>query len=139
MDIKLICIECGREFVFTEGEQRFYYEKGLVDPKRCKECRNKVPVEKLGARTSNFFENTQTYGPGMSVYGEPIGFGVDYYYEIVTKDNRTFAGTKNNKIILSKGLTKAAKFRKRENAERVKEVIEKNGIVCRIVPKPYYE
>lgn len=39
-DEKLTCEECGCEFIFTEGEQEFYAEKGLVNkPKRCIECR----------------------------------------------------------------------------------------------------
>lgn len=39
-DEKLVCEECGSEFVFTEGEQEFYAEKGLQNkPKRCTECR----------------------------------------------------------------------------------------------------
>ena len=39
-DEKLICEDCGCEFVFTAGEQEFYAEKGLVNkPKRCPECR----------------------------------------------------------------------------------------------------
>ena len=39
-DEKLICEECSSEFVFTEGEQEFYAEKGLTNkPKRCPDCR----------------------------------------------------------------------------------------------------
>ena len=41
-DEKLVCEDCGAEFVFTAGEQEFYAEKGLVNkPKRCPECRKK--------------------------------------------------------------------------------------------------
>ena len=41
-DEKLICEDCGAEFVFSSGEQEFYAEKGLVNkPKRCPECRKK--------------------------------------------------------------------------------------------------
>ena len=41
-DEKLICEDCGSEFVFTAGEQEFYAEKGLVNkPKRCPDCRKK--------------------------------------------------------------------------------------------------
>lgn len=36
---KLICADCGQEFVFTEGEQRYFWSKGLAEPKRCKPCR----------------------------------------------------------------------------------------------------
>lgn len=39
MDKKIKCKDCGTEFVFTEGEQNFYKEKGFNDPVRCKSCR----------------------------------------------------------------------------------------------------
>lgn len=39
-DENLICRECGKEFVFTAGEQEFFAEKGLKNkPVRCPECR----------------------------------------------------------------------------------------------------
>jgi DNA repair exonuclease SbcCD ATPase subunit len=38
-DIKLVCRECGKPFLFTEGEQEFYKHKGLNTPSRCPECR----------------------------------------------------------------------------------------------------
>lgn len=39
-DRTLVCKDCGKEFVFTEGEQEFYKEKGFEnDPVRCPECR----------------------------------------------------------------------------------------------------
>ena len=35
-DKTLTCKDCGAEFVFTEGEQAFYAEKGFEnDPVRC--------------------------------------------------------------------------------------------------------
>lgn len=39
-DKKLICKDCGSEFIFTVGEQEFYKEKQLEnEPKRCPQCR----------------------------------------------------------------------------------------------------
>lgn len=39
-DKTLICKECGKEFVFTAGEQEFYASKGFEnEPQRCKACR----------------------------------------------------------------------------------------------------
>lgn len=39
-DKTLKCVDCGKEFVFTAGEQQFYAEKGFTnEPKRCPECR----------------------------------------------------------------------------------------------------
>jgi CxxC-x17-CxxC domain-containing protein len=40
-DITLACRDCGEEFVFTAGEQRFYQEKGFTNrPTRCTSCRS---------------------------------------------------------------------------------------------------
>ena len=40
-DKKLICKECGQEFIFTAGEQEFYAERGFAnEPQRCKPCRD---------------------------------------------------------------------------------------------------
>ena len=39
-DVKIKCQDCGKEFIFTERDQKFYEEKGYVPPKRCKFCRN---------------------------------------------------------------------------------------------------
>lgn len=47
-DKTLTCVECGKEFVFSAGEQEFYAEKKYQnEPKRCKECRM---VKKNAAR-----------------------------------------------------------------------------------------
>jgi len=35
----LTCRQCGKEFVFTSGEQEFYELKGFNPPSRCSECR----------------------------------------------------------------------------------------------------
>ena len=39
-DKTLVCKDCGKDFVFTAGEQEFYAQKGLTnEPKRCPDCR----------------------------------------------------------------------------------------------------
>lgn len=39
-DKTLNCKDCGNEFVFTQGEQDFYKEKGFEnEPQRCPDCR----------------------------------------------------------------------------------------------------
>lgn len=36
----LNCVDCGRQFVFSAGEQRFYEQKGFQNkPNRCPDCR----------------------------------------------------------------------------------------------------
>ncbi|HVB76300.1 MAG TPA: zinc-ribbon domain containing protein [Candidatus Nitrosotalea sp.] len=40
VDRVLTCRDCGREFVFTSGEQEFYQSRGLTnEPRRCPDCR----------------------------------------------------------------------------------------------------
>jgi CxxC-x17-CxxC domain-containing protein len=39
-DKVLTCRDCGKEFLFTAGEQAFYEEKGFQhEPTRCRNCR----------------------------------------------------------------------------------------------------
>ncbi len=39
-DKTLVCKDCGKEFVWTVGEQEFYQEKGFTNqPTRCPQCR----------------------------------------------------------------------------------------------------
>ena len=35
----LVCKDCGEEFQFTEGEQKFYADKSFPEPIRCGGCR----------------------------------------------------------------------------------------------------
>ena len=45
-DKNIICKDCQQEFVFTEGEQEFYREKGLQnEPQRCPDCRKAKKAE----------------------------------------------------------------------------------------------
>ncbi|MCI8575456.1 MAG: cytochrome C551 [Bacilli bacterium] len=40
-DKKITCPECGIEFTFTVGEQEWFQERNLVEPKYCSDCRKK--------------------------------------------------------------------------------------------------
>ena len=51
-DEVIVCRNCGKEFTFTVGEQKFYEEKGFAKPVRCKECRDKRKAEKENQSTS---------------------------------------------------------------------------------------
>ena len=52
-DKTLVCKDCGADFVFTEGEQQFYAEKGFDnEPQRCPDCR-----KARKAARSNFNQN----------------------------------------------------------------------------------
>lgn len=48
-DTEIVCIDCGKDFVWTAGEQLFYHDKGLQNPpKRCKTCKQ-AKNERLAA------------------------------------------------------------------------------------------
>ena len=67
----IICRNCGNEFTFTVGEQKFYEEKGFTAPVRCKECRDKRKAEREKQETekkddleemlAKFRENTVSF------------------------------------------------------------------------------
>lgn len=53
-DKTLVCKDCNAEFIFTEGEQEFYKEKGFDnEPQRCPDCRK----ARKAAHRSNFNSN----------------------------------------------------------------------------------
>lgn len=54
-DKKMVCKDCGSDFIFSEGEQAFYQEKGFTnEPTRCPECRkaHKAQRNKFGSKPS---------------------------------------------------------------------------------------
>ena len=38
-DKEITCVDCGQDFIFVADEQRYFWSKGLSEPKRCKSCR----------------------------------------------------------------------------------------------------
>ena len=57
-DKTLVCSDCGNEFVFTEGEQAFYAEKGFTnEPKRCPECRKARKQQRFNKNQENSLLN----------------------------------------------------------------------------------
>ncbi len=57
-DITLTCKDCGKEFVFTTGEQKFYDEKGFTNqPQRCKECRDNNKRNRNNFRNNRYNDN----------------------------------------------------------------------------------
>lgn len=45
-DIPLVCMDCGCDFLWTAGEQKFFDDKGFTQPKRCKGCREEKRKQK---------------------------------------------------------------------------------------------
>jgi hypothetical protein len=45
-DKQILCADCGRTFLLTTSEQEFYQERGMNEPKRCKDCRQARKAER---------------------------------------------------------------------------------------------
>lgn len=43
-DIILTCLGCRTNFIWSEGEQQYFEDRGLKEPKHCKPCRYKRRV-----------------------------------------------------------------------------------------------
>lgn len=43
-DKMLTCKKCGKEFLWSVSEQKFFKEKGFFRPSMCKECRASIKV-----------------------------------------------------------------------------------------------
>ncbi len=57
-DKTLTCKDCNAEFIFSEGEQNFYKEKGFEnEPVRCPECRKARKNQRNNNR--NFSNNNK--------------------------------------------------------------------------------
>ena len=58
-DKTLKCKDCGKDFVFTAGEQEFYKEKGFTnEPVRCPECRKARKAERFSNRRNSDSNNS---------------------------------------------------------------------------------
>ena len=69
-DQNLVCEDCGKEFVFTAGEQEFYAQKGLVNvPKRCPECRK---IRRKNSRRKMYDAVCSACGASTKVPFKPI-------------------------------------------------------------------
>jgi CxxC-x17-CxxC domain-containing protein len=70
-DETLRCRDCGREFVFTTGEQKFFEERGLMHkPSRCPECRAARKGMASGASYSGERAPRQMYSATCSNCGQ---------------------------------------------------------------------
>ena len=53
-DKTLTCLDCGRQFLFTSGEQEFFAQKGFTNtPNRCRECRAARRTSRNGGQKRN--------------------------------------------------------------------------------------
>lgn len=83
-DRSLKCVDCGSDFVFTAGEQLFFYDKQFKnEPKRCKTCKakrmaaiqgpNAKPVQpRVETRTECSACGKETTVPFKPTQGRPV-------------------------------------------------------------------
>jgi len=81
-DKRIKCVNCGREFVFTVGQQLYFREKGFTnEPKRCKDCKIKQMPEFSSPRPSSKRADTpaicsacgkETTVPFVPTQGRPV-------------------------------------------------------------------
>jgi len=79
-DRKITCLNCGKEFIFSARDQRYYKERGFKNaPKRCRECRALMKRERQFVRkddgsTKELFKVTcETCGRPAYVPFKPTG------------------------------------------------------------------
>jgi CxxC-x17-CxxC domain-containing protein len=88
VDRFLKCSDCGNDFVFTAGEQLFFYDKQFKnDPKRCKLCKAKrsgqgrsanpnaaagIPFSRTETRTECSACGIETTVPFKPTQGRPV-------------------------------------------------------------------
>lgn len=58
-DKKISCRNCGAEFTFTSGEQEWFAERNLQEPKNCKSCREERSKQKEKQNKFTRQENNQ--------------------------------------------------------------------------------
>lgn len=62
-DKTLMCKDCNQEFIFSEGEQAFYKEKGFEnEPQRCPDCRRARKAMKRNSGFGNQSRNSYSTG-----------------------------------------------------------------------------
>ncbi len=98
-DQVLVCKDCGDKFIWTVGEQQFFYDKGLQNvPKRCKPCAEKFKSQLREKHPMNWIK-CKKCGKKAEVPFEPKS------ENILCEDCFNKEVVKRNEKIYEKGLT----------------------------------
>ncbi len=50
-DVEIPCVQCKEIFIFSEKEQEIFYQRNMMSPQRCSQCRSKKKGKKnVGGR-----------------------------------------------------------------------------------------
>ncbi len=74
-DEVIVCVECGRTFTWTYGEQEYYKQRGLDRPKRCPACRSQRRAEARPGMRGESSPATGVSGSPAQRQGEARGTG----------------------------------------------------------------
>ena len=74
-DRTLNCVDCSQPFIWTEGEQEFYAQRGLTnEPRRCPDCR-RARKSQQGGGGGGGYSSSGGYGGGGGGGGYSSGGG----------------------------------------------------------------
>ena len=130
------CCDCGAKFEFNVAEQKFYNSKGYVYPKRCKSCRDKVIIQKLGYKKSSILDKWNVYGIGAGVEG---GLDIVHYYLIKFKyfdQIRYLKKQEEKKLFFVKNEKRANLFDK-YNTQKLVSALSRNNKISEIIAIPH--
>ena len=48
-DVEIPCVQCKEIFIFSEKEQELFYQRNMMSPQRCSNCRSKKAAKKENA------------------------------------------------------------------------------------------
>ncbi|MBA2380157.1 MAG: zinc-ribbon domain containing protein [Blastocatellia bacterium] len=46
-DIETVCVQCKSTFPFSEKDQEFFYQRNMMAPQRCEQCRPRRAAKKV--------------------------------------------------------------------------------------------
>ena len=121
-DINSTCRQCGREFVFTKGEQEFYELKGFTSPSRCQECRSTKQNQSHHLVCSQCGTELEK---GASIYCTACLASTHLEFELKTKQSQKAASAAHTKLLASES----------QKAELAESLRQKEQLITELVLK----
>lgn len=93
------CVQCGKIFTMMDSEKRFYENRNLNFPKRCKECREKNKPHKAKERTEQVVQRKEKAFAIKKIYLIIaillIAFSTVYFYNKISSEDHHIAQEAN--------------------------------------------
>lgn len=133
-DINLTCRQCGREFMFTKGEQEFYEMKGFTSPGRCQECRStkqSQPQHLVCSQCGTELEK------GTAIYCTACLASAHLEFELKIKQSQKAASAAHTKLLASESQKAELAESFRQNEQLVAELELKVNSLNQDLDKAY--